>query len=82
MATDDQRSVLSLSLPPDMAREYRALAKARGESASKLFREIYSSWRRERLQDELKSLQRYGAKRAAEYGIVEKDIERLVFGGR
>lgn len=78
----NQRSVLSLSLPPNMAREYRALAKARGESASELFREMYSAWRRERLHGELKILQGYGAARAAESGIGEKDIERLVFGGR
>lgn len=80
--SSNQRSVLSLSLPPDMAREYRALARARGESASELFREMYSIWRRERLQDEFKGLQAYGAARAAEAGVSEKDIERLVFGGR
>lgn len=78
----NQRSVLSLSLPPDMAREYRALARSRGESASELFREMYSTWRRERLQAELKALQVYGSKRATQSGIREKDIERLVFGGR
>lgn len=80
--SSNQRAVLSLSLPPDMAREYRALARARGESASELFRKMYSIWRREHLQDEFKGLQAYGAARATETGVSETDIERLVFGGR
>jgi hypothetical protein len=78
----NQRSVLSLSLPPDMAREYRALAKARGASASELFREIYADWRREHLRDDFKKLQAYGVNRAATAGLSEKDVERLVFGIR
>lgn len=77
-----QRAVLSLSLPPEMAREYRALAKARGESASELFRDMFSAWRSRQLKAKFKTLQAYGAARAAETGITEKDIERLVFGGR
>lgn len=77
-----QRAVLSLSLPPEMAREYRALAKARGESASELFRDMFSAWRSKQLKAKFKALQAYGAERAAEAGVTEKDIERLVFGGR
>lgn len=77
-----RRAVLTLSLPPEIVREYRALAKARGESASELFRDMFSAWRSKQLKAKFKTLQTYGAARAGEAGITEKDIERLVFGSR
>lgn len=80
--SSSQRAVLSLSVPPEMAREYRALARERGESASEMFRDMYTAWRGRQLKARYKTLQSYGAARAAEAGITEKDIERLVFGGR
>lgn len=77
-----QRTVLSLSVPPEMAREYRALARERGESASEMFRDMYTAWRGKQLKARFKTLQAYGAGRAAATGITEKDIEKLVFGDR
>ncbi len=76
------RAVISLSLPPEMAEEYRAFARARGTSASELFREMFQEYRRRRLVKEYRTLQAYGVAKAAEATITEKDIELLVFGDR
>jgi len=80
--TTRQRAVLSLSLPPTMAKEYRDYARSRGVSASEVFREMFVAHRREELKKRLGDLQQYGAQQAARRGITEADIERLVFGER
>jgi hypothetical protein len=80
--SSNQRTVLSLSVPSEMAREYRALARERGENASEMFRDMYTAWRGKQLKARFRALQAYGVARAAETGVTEKDIERLVFGGR
>lgn len=77
-----QRAVMSLSVPPVMASEYRQLAKEKGESASELFREIFTFYKKEKLRMEFKELQQYGAAKAQETGLTEADIELLIFGDR
>jgi hypothetical protein len=76
------RAVISLSLPPEMAEEYRAFARARGTSASELFREMFQEYRRRRLVKEYRALQGYGVAKAPEAGFTDEDIERLVFRDR
>lgn len=76
------RAVISLSLPPEMAHDFKEAARARGTTASELFRELFASFRRRQLRAEYRSLQEYGNARASESGITEKEIERLVFGDR
>lgn len=77
-----QRVVMSLSVSPDTAKEYRRLAKAKGETISQLFREVFSFYKEEKLRDEFFELQKYGTEKARELKLTEKDIEKLIFEGR
>lgn len=77
-----QRVVMTLSVPPDTAKEYRKLAKAKGETISQLFRQVFSLYKEEKLREEFFQLQRYGAKKVRGLKITEKDIEKLIFEGR
>jgi len=77
-----QRVVMTLSVPPGTAKEYRKLAKAKGETMSQLFREVFSFYKEEKLREEFFELQRYGAKKASQLKLTEKDIEKLIFEGR
>lgn len=77
-----QSEIITLSVPPGIAKAYRTLARAKGESASALFREMFEAFRRAQAAEELDRLQAYGKGRAKEEGITEKDIERLIFGDR
>jgi len=77
-----QRAVMTLSVPPLMAAEYRQLAREKGESASELFREMFTFYKQNKLKKELYDLQEYGAGKVREMGINEDEIERLIFGDR
>jgi len=77
-----QRVVMTLSVPPDTAKEYRKLAKAKGETMSQLFREVFTFYKEKKLREDFFELQRYGAKNAMELRLTEKDIEKLIFEGR
>jgi hypothetical protein len=65
-----------------MAEEYRQLAREKGESASELFREIFTFYKQQKLHRELAALQEYGSAKAREMEICEETIESLVFGDR
>lgn len=77
-----QRAVMTLSVPPAMAEEYRRLAREKGKSASGLFREIFTFYKEHQLRQGLAELQVYGSVRAQEMKIAEDEIEYLVFGDR
>jgi hypothetical protein len=77
-----QRVVMTISVPPDTADECRELAKAKGETISQFFREMFTFYKQEKLREELHDLQRYGAKKARELNLTEKDVEKLIFEGR
>lgn len=77
-----KRVAMTVSLPPDIAREYESIAKAKGETKSQLFREMFRLYRQDKLDQEFFHLQRYGCKKAQEIKLTEKDIEKLVFEGR
>jgi hypothetical protein len=77
-----QRAVMTLSVPPALAVEYRLLAREKGENASELFREMFSFYKQHKLKKELYELQEYGAGMVAEMGISEAEIEKLIFGDR
>jgi metal-responsive CopG/Arc/MetJ family transcriptional regulator len=77
-----QRTIMSISLPHQMALEYRQLAREKGESASELFREMFAFYKEQKLKKELYELQAYGAGKVREMGISEEEIEKLVFGDR
>ncbi len=77
-----KRVAMTISVPPDIAKEYNEIAKTKGDTKSQLFREIFNLYRQEKMEDEFLKLQRYGMKKAKEIGLTERDIERLVFEGR
>lgn len=67
--------ILSLSLPPDLEREAARAAKKEGRTKSELFREAL---RRYLLEEKVRRLQHYGARRARALGIKPSDVERLI----
>lgn len=77
-----KRVAMTLSVPPDIAKEYNEIAKTKGETKSQLFREIFNLYRQGKKEEEFLKLQRYGMKKAKEMELTERDIERLVFKGR
>jgi CopG family transcriptional regulator/antitoxin EndoAI len=67
--------ILSLSLPPELLREAETLARREGRTKSELLREAL---RRYIQEQEWRSLQRYGTRRARRLGIREPDVERVI----
>lgn len=77
-----QRVVMSISVPPQTAEEYKEIAREKGETLSEFFREMFAFYRKDKLSKEFRSLQSYGTKKAREMKITEKEIEKLIFEGR
>ncbi len=72
-------AVLSVSVPPESAREFERLAEHEGRNKSALFREMLAVYRTYRETQTFESLQRYGAATARRAGIGdEDDVERLI----
>lgn len=75
--------VVTVSVPPDDAKDFERIAADEGRNRSELFREmlrVYDIYRETR---SFESLQRYGAARAARLGIrSEADVERLIADAR
>ena len=67
--------ILSLSLPPELARAAERIAKREGRTKSELFREALRRYIQE--QGWL-DLRRYGAQQARKLGIREPGVERLI----
>jgi CopG family transcriptional regulator/antitoxin EndoAI len=66
---------LSLSLPPELAREAERIAKREGRTKSELFREAL---RRYIQEQRWMDLRRYGAQQARKLGIGEPEVERVI----
>lgn len=68
--------ILTLSLPPEMAKQIEKLAKEEGMTRSEFFREALGQYIKRRRWEKIRE---YGAKKAAELGIKnEKVIEKLI----
>ncbi len=68
--------ILTLSLPPEMAKQIAKLAKEEGMTRSEFFREALRQFIRKRRWEKIRE---YGARKAAQLGIKsEKDIEKLI----
>jgi CopG family transcriptional regulator/antitoxin EndoAI len=67
--------ILSLSLPPELAREAERIAKREGRTKSELFREAL---RRYIQEQRWMDLRRYGAQQARKLGIGEPEVERVI----
>ena len=76
-------AVLSVSVPPDSAREFERLAEREGRNKSELFREMMRVYRRERELLVFEDLAEYGHRKGAAAGaLTEDDIERLIHEAR
>ncbi|MFA5889929.1 MAG: ribbon-helix-helix protein, CopG family [Actinomycetota bacterium] len=71
--------VLSVSVPPEAAKDFDRIARLEGRNKSELFREMLRVYRAYRETRTFESLQRYGAAAAGRRGIRdERDVERLI----
>ncbi|MBM4271042.1 MAG: CopG family transcriptional regulator [Deltaproteobacteria bacterium] len=77
-----RRSIMSLSLSPDIAEEYKNIARSEGKTVSGLFRDMFNFYKQEKLIKEFYGLQEYGAEKVKRLNITEEEIERLIFEGR
>lgn len=69
----------TISLPPDLAREAEAVARAEGKSLSAVIQEALRASRRMRLECEMRELQGYWSRTARERGLLtEDDLERYL----
>ena len=83
MTKDRTSKVLAVSVPPEVAEEFKRLAGAEGGNKSELFREMLRVYRRYRESGTFESLQRYGAAQARGLGIRnERNVERLIAEAR
>lgn len=71
--------VLSVSVPPELARDFERIAQQEGRNKSELFREMLGVYRAYLETRSFESLQRYGAAAARRRGVRdERDVERLI----
>ncbi len=78
-----RRVAVTISLPPEIARDYEKIADQEAKNKSQLFRDMFLLYKQKNLELEFFDLQRYGAKMAREKDILtEKDVERIVFEDR
>ncbi len=69
----------TISLPPDLARDAEAMAKAEGKTLSAVVQDALREARTSRLCEELGTLQDYWRRRAKEQGIlIEEDLQRYL----
>lgn len=69
----------TISLPPDLARDAEATARAEGKTLSAVVQEALRQARAARLREELGALQDYWSRRARERAILsEEDLRRYL----
>ena len=82
--------ILAVSLPPDVVREYAALARRLRKDKSEQFREMWAAYKTAREEEEFYRVQRCvtreagaAARRAGrKWPLTEAEVERIVFGNR
>lgn len=77
--TERTSKVLSVSVPPQLARDFERLAEEQGRNKSELFREMLRIYQAYQETGRFETLQRYGAAHARALGIDDEgDVERLI----
>ncbi len=77
------RVPVTVSLPSHLAESFTRLAKAEAKNKSQLFREMLTVYERQRREEGLYKLQRYGQKKAKKKGVfTEADVDKFVFQDR
>ena len=78
-----KRKGITVSLPPDIARQFERLAKAEGKNKGQLIWDMIRVYQQHRHNQEFTELQKYGTRIAQERGVLtEADVEKLVFEDR
>ena len=78
-----RRVAVTISIPPEIAKDYEKLAQKEAKNKSQLFRDMSLIYKAKVLEQEFFDLQREGTRLARKRGIfTEKDVERIVFEGR
>jgi len=72
---------LTISIPADLVKQARQLAKQESRSLSELFREAFRTYRAQRIDEALRRIQTAGKGRN-HLGYASADVERLVHEGR
>ena len=67
----------TISLPPEMAEQVVAAAKAESRTISELFREAFRTYRAQCIQTLLKTSEAEGRRRKHQ-GYTQDDVERLI----
>ncbi|MBW3664700.1 MAG: ribbon-helix-helix protein, CopG family [Actinobacteria bacterium] len=71
--------MLSVSVPPELARDFERLAEEQGRNKSELFREMLRIYQAYQETGRFEILQRYGSARARAVGVADEgDVERLI----
>ncbi len=68
---------ITISIPADLVKQARALAKQESRSLSELFREAFRTYRAQRMDEALKRIQAAGQARK-HLGYTPEEVERLV----
>ena len=78
-----RRVAMTISVPPDIAKDYDKLARQQVKNKSQLFRDMFSLYQTRALEEKFFELQREGVKLAKQKGILtEEEVERIVFEDR
>ena len=69
----------TISLPPDLARAAKEMARTEGKTLSAVVRDALREAQATRLREELSALQGYWSRRAKEQGILsEEDLQKYL----
>jgi predicted transcriptional regulator len=71
----------TISLPPELAEQVAALARAESRTISELFREAFRTYRAARIRALLDESQQAG-ERSGHMGYAPEDVERLIHESR
>ena len=77
------RIAMTISLSPEIAKDYEKMARREAKNKSQLFRDMFRVYQERSLENEFMELQRYGTKLAREKRVfTEAEVERIVLKGR
>ncbi len=69
----------TISLPPELAQAAEEMAREEGKTVSGIIQEALKLLRRQKLEEEFRSIQGYWSQKAREKGILtEEDLERYL----
>jgi len=76
-----RRVAMTISLPPEIAREYEKIAQKESKNKSSLFRDMFRLYKEKALEEEFLGLQRYGSKLARSRACYRERRRKIGFRG-